>query len=331
MSIILVVNNRAEMGPMTSVIAALPEAQVLGLTDLQQRGDPAKVMSFGLWWFNREFEERKPRLVVVLGDRYETLSAALAAMFLRIPVAHIHGGETTAGAFDDVLRHAVTHASTLHFVATQAAKKRVVKLIGKLSDPSNNFGKVYYVGAPGLDGIEGNSARRDRKLILVTYHPETRAPDYGLANCRTMLEAVESFHTDGYHVAFCGVNQDPGCREVAYAQIDWAKNHKNASWHEDESRSWYIERVQEAALCLGNSSSFVIESPWVGCPSVLVGDRQLGRELSNSVFQDDYDIRGAITRALSWNGPWTPVYRGGAASSIASVVRAYVQQQQVPA
>lgn len=314
--IIIICNNRAERGPLQSVIDALPEAQVLGLTEMQQRGPVAKVLGWSLWWFDREFAEREPELVVVVGDRYETLGAVQAAYFRHIPVAHIHGGETTAGAFDDAVRDSITRMSVLHFVATEDAYERVCDL---------GFGRrgVHLTGAPGLDGVPGNSARRDKPFILVTYHPETRKPDYGAATCENMLRALEPY-AESHDITFCGVNNDPGCEKIRAMQQAWAAVHPRARVRPTIDHGTYMALMQSAQVVVGNSSAIPIESPWVGVPSVLVGDRQLGREMSNSIFQDDFDVGRAIEQALAWRGPWQPCYRGEAAPRIAKIVREFV-------
>lgn len=320
--ILLVVNNRAEMGPMASIIATLPEATVIGLTEMQQRNPPAQVLSFGLWWFTREFEERRPQLVVVLGDRYETLAAAQAAMFLRIPVAHIHGGETTTGAWDDSIRDSITRIAEVHFVATFAAATRVSTLsYGRLYDD------IHIVGAPGLDGTTPQSADRSYKRALVTYHPETRAPDYGLANCHAMLRAIASTLL-GYEIVFCGVNNDTGCDDIRRAIQDHCMKH-GGRVEAALDHAAYIDLMQHAAVVVGNSSAGVIEAPWVGCPSVNIGARQSGREMAPSVLQAPApeNIQQALVEALSWNGPWAPCYKGGAAPRIAEVCREFVRDR----
>lgn len=323
--IMLVVNNRAERGPLDSVIAALPEARVFGLSATDQTWDAHEVMRCGLEQFTREYHRSRPRLVIVVGDRYETLAATLAAYLLRIPVAHIHGGERTAGAMDDAFRDSITRMSVLHFVATDAAGRRVAALQGTDGHAGvRPMDGIHLVGAPGLDGVPGNSALRDHKTILITYHPETRAPDYGVANCQRMLTAVSALL--GYEVIFCGVNNDPGSAEINRTVRAHFQNHGGRmafNMPHDE----YVAMMQRAALVIGNSSAGVIEAPWVGLPTVLVGDRQLGREMSNSIFQDDFDVNRAIQRALSWRGPWEPCYKGGAAPRIAEVVREYVARE----
>lgn len=311
MTISVVCNSRAEAGPLQSVIKAIPGAVV---TRFDSTGmSPAVAMSQAMTFFTAMFTAQKATRVVVLGDRYETLAAALAAMFLRIPVAHIHGGETTTGAFDDPMRHAITHIADLHFVATLRAQVRVGDLVDSVR------AKVHLVGAPGLDGIAPNSARRDNKRILCTYHPETRAEDYGVNGCKEMLKAVSSFL--GYEVIFCGVNNDPGSSEIRETINDWLRTHGGIV-RDDIAHDEYVALMQSAAAVVGNSSAGVIEAPWINVPSVNIGLRQSGRELAPSIIPTDGTmIREAIDYALTSHQPWEPIYRGGAAEKIAAILK----------
>ena len=319
--IVLVVNTRAERGPLGSVIAALPEAVVVGMDRDEQCGVPPWVMARGLEYFSDVL--RGYDVVVLLGDRYETLAAALSACFLRIPIVHIHGGETTRGAFDDAFRHSITHMAQVHCCATKEAKKKLLQLVGKWNEPGAPTNLIHVVGAPGLDGIPGNSAKRDKPVILVTYHPVTRAPDYGITACEMMLDALY-LYAGTHKIIFCGVNNDPGCKEIRESiedfRLQWGGVICDKMTHAE-----YITEMRRAELVIGNSSSGIIEAPWVGVPSVNIGDRQLGRPMAPSVFQDDAYIPAAIKAALSWRGPWAPCYRGEAAPRIAEIVRGFVK------
>lgn len=174
---------------------------------------------------------------------------------------------------------------------------------------------IHLVGAPGLDGVTPQSATRERKLVLVTYHPETRKPDYGLNTCREMLTALPL----GYETIFCGVNNDPGSDDIRALIADWLKTH-GGRVEPALSHAEYIALMQQAAVVVGNSSSIPIEAAWINVPSVLIGDRQLGRELAGSVFQNDHNIGAAINSAFNWRGQWSPIYKGGAAVKIREIL-----------
>ena len=192
---------------------------------------------------------------------------------------------------------------------------------------------VFYVGAPGLDGIERNSARRDYKNVLVTYHPETMAEDYGVAGCRAMLKAI-STSLLGYGVIFCGVNADPGGAEIKALIQEHIKKH-GGIYRDDITHADYIDLMQHSALVIGNSSAGIIEAPWVGVPTVNIGNRQKGRPHAHSVHWSsgdvphDYDVEESIRMALAFRGDCAPQYTGGAAPKIASICREFVENGRV--
>ena len=307
----VVSNSRAEDGPLESVIKAMPGCSV---TRFNSDGmSPAVAVAQAVIFFTVAFKSQDAKLVVLLGDRYETLAAALAAMFAGIPVAHIHGGETTAGAFDDAIRHSISHMATIHFVATDDFGI-------KLSEMGIRPFTITVCGAPGLDGIEGNSAKRDKKEILVTYHPETRSPDYGIAQCERMLLALDKYYKDGYDVLFCGVNNDPGSEEIKELIKAYCEQRSCAKVVTDMTHREYVEKMQRAALVVGNSSAGVIEAPWVGVPTINIGDRQKGRPMARSV----YSSMMYIDEALKHKEPWKPFYRGGASAKIAVKIKEWL-------
>lgn len=310
----VVCNSRAEAGPLESVIAAMPGCSV---TRFNSDGmSPAVAVAQAVIFFTVAFKSQDAKLVVLLGDRYETLAAALAAMFSNIPVAHIHGGETTTGAFDDAMRHSISHMAALHFVATDDFAMKLVKM------GIHPF-TIDVSGAPGLDGVPGNSARRDRNLILVTYHPETMLPDNGVAQCEAMLNSFKTY-CDDYDIIFTGVNNDPGSDEIKELIRVFCEDCSCAKVVTGMSHREYIEKMQSAALVIGNSSAGVIEAPWVGVPSVNLGDRQKGRPMASSV----YSSLDAIGRALNHKGPWQPFYHGGAAVRIAAAIEKRLKDER---
>jgi UDP-hydrolysing UDP-N-acetyl-D-glucosamine 2-epimerase len=307
----VVSNSRAEDGPLESVIKAMPGCSV---TRFNSDGmSPAVAVAQAVIFFTVAFKSQDAKLVVLLGDRYETLAAALAAMFAGIPVAHIHGGETTAGAFDDAIRHSISHMATIHFVATDDF---AMKLVNMGIHPYT----IKVTGASGLDNIEGNSAKRDKNEILVTYHPETRSPDYGIAQCERMLLALDKYYKDGYDVLFCGVNNDPGSEEIKELIKAYCEQRSCAKVVTDMTHREYVEKMQHAALVVGNSSAGVIEAPWVGVPTINIGDRQKGRPMARSV----YSSMMYIDEALKHKEPWKPFYRGGASEKIAVKIKEWL-------
>ncbi len=325
MSILIIQNSRAEVAPLESVRAALPEAAVASYDAAGL--SPAIAMAQALPYFAAVYQNAKPKLVIVLGDRYETLAAALAAFFLRIPIAHLHGGETTTGAFDDAFRHSITHMAALHFAPTTLAGQRIAQLINSEDGGLLKDAGIYIVGAPGLDGIEQSSAKMDHKTFLVTYHPETMLPDNGLEQCEAMLAALKKFL--GYEMIFCGVNSDPGGDAISRA-IQNKCNTSGGMIAGNLSHHEYVEKMHRAACVIGNSSAGIIEAPWVGCASVNIGNRQNGRPMADSVVSvcgDSADIAGAISKALAFRGFSNPYYLGGAAPKIANICRQFLCAQ----
>lgn len=303
----VVSNSRAEDGPLESVIKAMPGCCV---TRFNSDGmSPAVAVAQAIIFFTVAFKAQNAKLVVLLGDRYETLAAALAAMFAGIPVAHIHGGERTDGSFDDAIRHSISHMATIHFVATDDFGI-------KLSEMGIRPFTITVCGAPGLDGIEGNSAKRDKKEILVTYHPETRLPDYGLSQCEDMLAALNKTYLNGYEILFTGVNNDPGNEKIKELIDSFCEQRDFAKVITIIPHLEYIEKMQHAALVIGNSSAGVIEAPWVGIPTINLGDRQRGRPMAKSVFSSVDDIGKSLMLVRDWE----PIYKGGAATKIAGKI-----------
>lgn len=261
----------------------------------------ARATGRGLLGLADAFERLKPDVVVLLGDRFETLAAATAAVLLRIPVAHIHGGEISEGAIDDAMRHAITKLSHLHFVAADQFRDRVIQL-GETPD------RVFTVGAPGLDHLarrslpdRGALAERvglslDRPLLLMTYHPATlvdRDPEQDL---NELLIALDRFPEAA--LVFTKANADAGGRAInARLEAYVAANTDRAVLVASLGSDFYFTALKEAAVVIGNSSSGLIEAPAAGTPTVNIGARQDGRPRSASVI-DCPDQRDAIEAAI---------------------------------
>jgi len=255
--------------------------------------------------FADAFARLAPDVLVLLGDRYEMLGAAQAAMIGRIPIAHIHGGETTEGVIDEAIRHSITKMSHLHFVAADAFRHRVVQL-GE--DP----GRVWVVGAVGLDNIarlpliERGALELQLGLplaspvLLLTYHPVTlREQDPGSA-MQTLLEVADE---QGGTLIITGVNADTGgsaMRQVAERFA--AARPGKVLLVESLGSLRYLSALKHADVVVGNSSSGLLEAPALGTPTVDIGERQQGRPRAPSVVHcaaQAPDILAAIQRALS--------------------------------
>ena len=283
-----------------------------------------------------------PDLLVVLGDRYEILAAAVAATLLNIPIAHIHGGEVTAGAFDDAIRHAITKMACLHFVAAEPYRRRVIQM-------GENPDFVFNVGAPGLDfadtapvlsraelfaqlGITG-----PERFLLVTLHPTTAQPEADAANVAALLGALAEIEDRSF--VFTGVNADPGYRAIddairAFVASRPDRAHLFTSLGSE--RYWAALRLADAVV--GNSSSGILEAPAVGVPSINIGDRQLGRLRAASIIDcpaDSAAILAALENIFAGrfhpNPSLVPPYGlGGASGRIAGTLQKIDLRQAFP-
>ncbi|MFM8687813.1 MAG: UDP-N-acetylglucosamine 2-epimerase, partial [Acidimicrobiaceae bacterium] len=265
------------------------------------------------------FSSLKPDVVVLLGDRYEILAAAQAALILDIPVAHIHGGETTSGAFDDSIRHAITKMSSLHFVAAEEYARRVVQL-GE--QPSS----VLNVGSLGVENALANkllnksdlskslNVELKNPLLLVTYHPTTRSTMSVTEEIDQVLSALENFSY--CTIVFTGVNADPGNAEVSSRIAKFVqRDPKLRSLHASLGQNKYLSLLNLCDVVIGNSSSGIIEAPAFGKPTVNIGNRQDGRLRADSIIDvgvAKQEIQTAIETALS------PTWRERCAKTVSS-------------
>jgi UDP-N-acetylglucosamine 2-epimerase (non-hydrolysing) len=280
-----------------------------GRVDMGLNGDSpveiARSMARGLAGMAEALERLGPDLVVVLGDRYEILAAAQAAMLLRLPIAHIHGGEASEGAMDEAIRHALTKLSHLHFAAAEPYRRRIIQM-GEHPD------RVFTVGAMALDVLAALApmprAELERRLelpggapfFLVTYHPATlESGDPGRA-VAALAAALDSF-TD-HQVVVTGVNADPGHDAVARAINDWRRRRPDrVRTAASLGMTLYAAAMQGAVAVVGNSSSGIVEAPFFGTPTVNLGNRQQGRLRAASVIdcaETEPAIRAALEKAM---------------------------------
>lgn len=297
----VVTSGRADASPLRKVVEELRKRCAVYELGLGGR-NPSECVDDVTYFLH----DTCPDILLLLGDRYETLATALAATYCRVPIAHIHGGETTLGAFDNNIRDAVTKLSHLHFVATDYFAEVLVQFLGE------DHSRVWRTGAPGLDLIPRDKVKRGNHIV-VTYHPETLGDDASLV---PMLEALNRVYDR--HIIWTGVNQDPGAIEVESAFV--SAGYTRRALTPDE----YIECCRTAALIVGNSSSGIIEAPSMGVPSVNVGIRQKGRISGpsvNHVTVPTDAIEASIIYALDYGGPFTNPYQGeNASEQIAEIV-----------
>ncbi|MFL0581190.1 UDP-N-acetylglucosamine 2-epimerase [Solibacillus silvestris] len=276
----------------------------------------AKSMGLATIGFADALARLNPDLLIILGDRFEMLAVAQSALIMQIPIAHIHGGECTFGAYDDAIRHSITKMATWHFTSTEGHQKRVFQL-GETPE------RVFNVGAIGIDNtLRLNLMSRemickelaivdDKKFFLITYHPETNGEFGGIVN---LLEVLASYQQQ-YHLIFTKSNADNGGREINERILQFvAANPQTAQLYDSLGQIRYLSAVKEAALVVGNSSSGLIEVPYLQTPTINCGDRQKGRERPASVIDCELStgsIKSAIDYALSANIKYEKIFGNG--------------------
>ena len=260
-----------------------------------------KSMGLGVIGFADVYERLQPDVIVVLGDRFEIFAAASAALIAGIPVAHIHGGETTEGAFDEAIRHSITKMSHLHFVAAKEYRQRVIQL-GEQPE------RVFNVGGMGIDAIkriklldreeleQSLGFRFDKKNLLITFHPVTL--ESGASSSEQMIELLEALgELEDTRLIFTMPNADTGGRELSALVQDFVNNHDNACVFKSLGQLRYFSCLAQVDAAVGNSSSGLAEAPSFSIGTVNIGDRQKGRLKAESVM-DCEPIKTSILEAI---------------------------------
>ena len=263
-------------------------------------------MSRALSGFADAYRVLQPDMIVVLGDRYEILAAAEAAMIMRIPIAHIHGGEITEGAYDDAIRHSITKMSHLHFAATEEYRRRIIQL-GEQPE------RVFYTGAIGVENIKKLQLMSkaeiekeigfeiDKKTILVTYHPVTLGNRTAKDDINDFIAALDE--RKDLRIIFTMPNSDTGGHFISEAITEFVvENSKRAKAFKSLGVVRYLSVMCQVAAVVGNSSSGLIEAPSFGIPTLNIGDRQNGRIAADSVWNcasDKESILNGLNMVLS--------------------------------
>jgi UDP-hydrolysing UDP-N-acetyl-D-glucosamine 2-epimerase len=247
---------------------------------------------------------RPTDIVLLLGDRYETMLAATVATYKGLAIAHVHGGEASYGSMDNQYRDAITKLSHIHFVAHSQAAAR-------LRDLGESSNRIHVVGAPGLDAIRKykNVFKKNNKKIVVTYHPETLGE--GPYGADAVAYACSYLQNIGFEIVWTGVNNDPGYNYVQNAFSKRGFEEARLSHHD------YLQLLAESTYCLGNSSSGIIEAPTLKTITINVGDRQKGRLCSDSVFHAKNDVISILSTFLDagrYSGRFNNPYEGNKTS-----------------
>lgn len=247
----------------------------------------AKSVGLGIIGFADALSELKPDLMIVLGDRFEIFAAAAAASIAKVPIAHMHGGERTEGAFDEAIRHSLTKMSHLHFVAAEEYRKRVIQL-------GENPARVFKVGGLGLDNISKlkllNRDELEKTLnfklqkhnLLVTYHPVTLEDDTCAQQIDELLSALAELKETG--LIFTAPNADTGGREIFRKLENFCETFQNAKVFTSLGQINYLSCIKHFDCVIGNSSSGIIEAPSFKKGTINIGDRQRGRLKAQSII-----------------------------------------------
>ena len=262
-------------------------------------------MGLALRGYSEALEQLRPDVLIVLGDRYETFCVAAAAQILRIPVAHIHGGETTEGAVDEAFRHSITKMAHLHFPSCEEYRNRIIQM-------GENPERVFNVGALGIENIHNSSLMSraelesainfplDKPFFLVTFHPVTLENQTAAIQCKALLEALEQFPE--HKIIFTKANADTDGAIINQMIDEYTASHiERCLAVTSLGLRRYLSAMKECDAVVGNSSSGILEAPALGVPTVNIGDRQKGRIRMASIIDcqpDTNAIVAAVKNAL---------------------------------
>ena len=302
----------------------------------------SKSIGLGVIGFADEFQRADLDMLILLGDRYEALSAAICAMVMRIPIAHLHGGELTEGAIDEGIRHSITKMSYLHFTSTEQYRNRVIQL-------GENPERVFYVGALGVENIKKINLMTkeelersihfeiDENTVIVTYHPVTLENNTVEEQFLNLLKVLD--RNPKIRMIFTKANADTNGR-IVNELIDKyaAQNSERACAFVSLGQKRYLSALKYCRIVIGNSSSGIIEAPSFGKPIINIGDRQKGRICADSVINCGYtqqEIQRAMETALTEEfenkarNCRNPYEKENTAANIISVIKDYLLNDKI--
>ena len=292
----------------------------------------AKAISRGVSGFADAFDALQPDLLLILGDRYEMMTVAFTALIYKLPIAHLHGGEITEGAFDDAIRHAITKMSHLHFTSTEAYRKRVIQL-GEQPD------RVFNVGALGVENVMKDDTiskaeleaeikfKLTDKCFLCTYHPVTLSDMSSETQVLNLLEALDDYKD--YHIIFTYSNSDTNSQIIIKRIQEYVdRNQGRCMFIPSLGQRRYFSALKYVTAVIGNSSSGIIEVPSFGIPTLDIGDRQKGRIAADSVIRCGYsteEIKKGLDKVLTYGHRTVdnPYNKEGTRDAILNVIKTY--------
>lgn len=296
----------------------------------------AKSISRGVSGFVDAFDALHPDLLLILGDRYEMLAVASTALIYKIPIAHLHGGEITEGAFDDAIRHAISKMSHLHFTSTEAYRNRVIQL-GEQPE------RVFNVGALGVENVVKSdfmsmediesslNFKLTDKCFLCTYHPVTLSNMSSEVQVLNLLEALDGYKD--YHIIFTYSNSDTNSLIIIKRIQEYVdKNADRCLFIPSLGQRRYFSALKHMTAVLGNSSSGIIEVPSFGIPTLDIGDRQKGRIAAESVIHCGYSVEEImegldkvvnLSNSSNLSNLSNPYYKEGTCAAILQTIKTY--------
>ena len=292
----------------------------------------AKSIGRGVSGFADAFDVLKPDLLLILGDRYEMLAVASAALIYKIPIAHLHGGEITEGAFDDAIRHAITKMSHLHFTSTEVYRNRVIQL-------GEQPNRVFNVGALGVENVmktpfmskeeieQSLNFSLTDKCFLCTYHPVTLSDMSSEVQVTNLLRALDSYKD--YHIIFTYSNSDTDSQIIIKRIQEYVdSNQDRCMFIPSLGQRRYFSVLRHVKAVLGNSSSGIIEVPSFGIPTLDIGDRQKGRIAADSVVHCGYsinEIEEGLENIVAYRARTVsnPYYKKGTCDNILRIIKTY--------
>lgn len=319
------INARVEMSPVGDSAVALGE-----------------VMGLGVKGISKALAILRPDLILLLGDRYEILAAAAAATLASVPIAHLHGGELTEGAYDDAFRHAITKMAYLHFVSNPTYRRRVIQM-------GESPSRVFQVGALGVDNVLSQKFLPRQRLekvlgfrlqntnLLITFHPATMEIRQAGRQTDALLKALRYFPETGMIFTMPGADRESN---LVWKKIRaFARRHPHSKCFRAMGSRIYLSVMKEVNAVVGNSSSGILEAPALNKPSINIGDRQRGRIQAASVINcadQSGSIRKSIRRVLSQRTQFprrrykNPYGAGGAALKIVKILRKWRSKKFTP-
>ena len=292
-----------------------------------------KSFGIGAISFADVFNDLDPDIVVILGDRFEALSAAIAALFAKIPIAHIHGGEITKGCFDDSIRHSITKMSHIHFVASEEYKNRIMQL----GEPSKF---IYNVGGLGVDLIKetdflSKSQLEDQlnlkfkeKNLLITFHPVTLENDEKNIHFFELIKSLSKLNDVG--LIFTMPNADISSKGISEMIKSFCEKKKDAYYFSSLGSSKYLSCMKIVNGVIGNSSSGLLEAPSLKIGTINIGNRQEGRLQASSIINcepNESSIDKALEKLFSskfnliLDSATNPYGNGGSSRKIFNVLK----------